>query len=381
MYDDVIHFIRDLYKTNDVIPLHQPLFNGNEKKYVLETIDSTFVSSVGAFVDRFEKDFAQYTGTKFAVCVVNGTSALHIALLLAGVEQEHEVITQSLTFVATVNAISYLKAKPIFLDVNKQSLGLCPEKLEYFLKHNTEVRDGNCYNLKTGKIIKACVPVHIFGFPAYPDKIKKICDEYHIEMVEDAAEALGSFYHDKHIGSDGRLAAFSFNGNKVMTTGGGGMIVTNDQELAQKAKHLTTTAKQKHPWEYIHDHVAYNYRMPNINAALGCAQLESLPYFLERKRWLSQQYKSFFENIDIEYKQEESHTKANYWLNFILLKNKDEREKFLKETNENGILTRPIWKPIHELAMYHNCQKDDLTNTQWLYERGVNIPSTVIVEN
>ncbi len=380
MHNEFINFVRKLYNTENFIPLHEPRFTGNEKKYLNECIDSTFVSSVGKFVDLFEEKIAEYTGVKHAVACVNGTAALHIALILADVRQNDEVITQPLTFIATANAISYTGAKPIFIDVDRDTLGLSPEKLEEFLSESTFINDsGHCINRSTRKHIKTCVPMHTFGHPAKIDKIKEICDKYNITVIEDAAESLGSFYKNKHTGSWGLVSILSFNGNKTITTGGGGMILTNDTKLAKLAKHLTTQAKVPHKWEYVHDYVGYNYRLPNINAALGVAQLEQLTDFIVKKRQLADYYKKFFANSDIKFFIEPENAKSNYWLNFILLKNNEEREKFLQETNENGVMTRPVWRLSNKLEMFKHCQTGNLDNAEYIEQRGVNIPSSVIL--
>jgi len=301
---NIVDFIKKLYTTNDFIPLHQPRFIGNEKKYLIDCIDSTFVSSVGKYVDTFEEEFAKTVGSKYAIATVNGTAALHISLLLAGVKRDDEVITQPLTFIATCNAISYCGAKPIFIDVDLDTMGLSPNSLEEFLKTNCEIKENKCVNKTTRKIIKACVPMHTFGHPCRIVEIKNICDKWNITLVEDAAESLGSYYKNKHTGTFGKLGAFSFNGNKIITSGGGGVIVTDDEALARKAKHITTTAKIPHPYEYVHDEIGYNYRLPNINAALLVAQLEQLDKFLEDKRDLTKQYEDFFYNLDITFIKE-----------------------------------------------------------------------------
>lgn len=373
----IISFVRNQYKTNDFIPLHEPRFRGNEKKYVLETIDSTFVSSVGAFVDQFENQIATISGTKKAVGVVNGTAALQVALQLAGVKNDEEVITQALTFVATSNAISYLHARPIFLDVDLDTLGLSPKAVTVFLEEFGEIREDGCYNKKTGKRIAACLPMHTFGFPVHLNELMKACDQWKIPIVEDAAESLGSTYHDQPTGSFGKLGIFSFNGNKIVTAGGGGAIVTNDLSLGDLAKHLTTTAKRPHKFEYFHDHMGYNYRMPNLNAALICAQLEQLDTFIEEKRSLAIDYATFFNQENIKFRTETPNTKANYWLMCIELNDIEERDFFLKETNENGVMTRPIWQLMYRLPMYQDCQRDRQSNAEFLEERIVNIPSSV----
>jgi aminotransferase in exopolysaccharide biosynthesis len=377
MFKDTIAFIRDLYQTEDFIPLHEPRFIGNEKQYLEDCIDSTFVSSVGAYVDRFEADMAQFTGAKHAVATVNGTAALHVALLLAGVERDDEVITQPLTFIATCNALSYIGAHPVFVDVDKTTLGLSAEKLEHFLKHETIMVNGACVNKTTKNRIKAVVPMHTFGFPADIAAIAQLCERYNIALVEDAAESLGSYYKGQHTGTFGLFGTLSFNGNKTITTGGGGMILTNDSALAKAAKHITTTAKVPHRWNFEHDQVGFNYRMPNLNAALGCAQLESLPQYLDNKRDLAQTYASYFGNRAQTFIDEPKDTRANFWLNALLLKDRNEREAFLEETNAHGVMTRPIWKLMHTLPMFQGAQRANLENALWLEERLVNIPSSV----
>ena len=374
----VINFIKTVYKKK-FIALHEPVFIGNEKKYLNECIDSTFVSSVGKYVDKFEEMLAAYVGAKYAVAVVNGTMALFTALKLVGVKEGDEVITQPLTFVATANAINYCGAKPIFVDVDLDTLGLSPKSLKEFLEKNCKIVDNKCINKTTGKTIKACVPMHTFGHPCKIDEIKEICDKWHIELVEDAAESLGSFYKNKHTGTFGKIGIFSFNGNKIITAGGGGVIVTDDEELAKKAKHLTTTAKIPHPYEYIHDEVGYNFRMPNINAALLVAQMENLDKFLENKRELAKKYEKFFKNIGIEFVEEPVNAKSNYWLNAIKFENKNQRDEFLEYSNKNKVMTRPIWRLMNKLPMYKNCQRDELKNAEYLEERIVNIPSGVVL--
>ena len=377
MFEKTIKFIQEAYNTTEFLPLHEPVFFGNEKKYLNECIDSTFVSSVGKFVDRFEQMVAEYTGAKYAVATVNGTAALHIALKLVGTDKNAEVITQPLTFIATCNAISCCNAKPVFVDVDKDTMGLSPESLKAFLETETIQKNGMCYNKITDKQITAVVPMHTFGHPCRIDEIAAICDAYNIALVEDAAESLGSYYKSQHTGTFGKVAAFSFNGNKTITAGGGGMIITDDEALAKHAKHLTTTAKVPHPYEYIHDEIGYNYRLPNLNAALGCAQMETLDTILQNKRKLAAQYSDFFIKQNIDFVRESQNAKANYWLNAILLKDKDEKDLFLKETNENGVMTRPIWALMNKLDMFKTCQKTDLSNALWLEERVVNIPSGV----
>jgi len=379
MYSDIVDFIRNIYKTDAFLPLHEPKFFGNEKKYVNEAIDSTFVSSVGKYVTKLEEMVAEFVGAEYAIATSNGTSALHVALKLVGVDEDCEVITQPLTFIATANAISYCNAKPVFIDVDRDTLGLSPQKLEQFLEEFATLNEnGKCINKATNKIIKACVPMHTFGHPCKIDEIVKVCDKYNIAVVEDAAESLGSYYKNKHTGTFGKVGVFSFNGNKIITTGGGGMIVTDDEALAKRAKHITTTAKVPHPYEYIHDEIGYNYRLTNLAAALGVAQMENLDVFVEKQRELANLYEEFFKDSDIEFIKEPKDAKSNYWLNAILLKNRDRRDKFLKYTNENAIMTRPIWRLMNKLEMFKECQCGDLNNAQWLEDRVVNISSSII---
>ena len=372
----VIEFIRSIYNKDKFIPLHEPRFLGNEKKYLSECIDSTFVSSVGKFVNEFEEKIAKYTGAKYAVATGNGTSALHISLILAHVDKDSEVITQPLTFVATCNAINYCNAVPIFIDVDRDTMGLSPSALRIFLENNTTIRNNQCINNKTKKVIKACVPMHTYGHSCRIEEIKKICDKYYIFLIEDAAESVGSFYKDKHTGTFGQLGTMSFNGNKIITAGGGGCIITSDEVLAKKAKHLTTTAKVPHKWNFNHDMIGYNYRMPNLNAALLVAQLEKLNDFISNKRNLANKYETFFKSSGYDFFKEPKDTKSNYWLNSIILKDKKERNKFLEETNSNGIMTRPIWTLMNKLPMFKDAQCDNLKNSNWLEDRIINIPSS-----
>ena len=375
----VVDFIRSIYKTDSFIPLHEPRFIGNEKKYLNECIDSTFVSSVGKFVDIFEDGIAKYTGAKYAIATGSGTSALHISLLIEGVENGHEVITQPLTFVATCNAIRYCGAQPIFVDVDIDTMGMSPIALENFLKKNTTVKKQQCVNKLTGKIIKACIPMHTFGNPCRVKEIKAICDKYHVSLIEDAAESLGSIYKDKHMSTYGVMGVMSFNGNKIITSGGGGCIVTDDEILAKKAKHLTTTAKVPHKWAFNHDQVGYNYRMPNINAALLVAQMEQLDFFLEKKHVLFNLYQDFFKSSKYNLVKEIVGAKSNHWLNALVLDDLEKRNSFLEATNKAGIMTRPIWTLMSKLPMFIDCQKGDLKNAEWLEDRVVNIPSSVVI--
>ena len=376
-FSEIIDFIKSLYPGENPVPLHAPRFIGNEKKYVVDCIDSTFVSSVGQYVDRFENMICEITGARQAIAVVNGTCALHIALKLAGVQPGDEVITQPLSFVATANSIAHCGASPIFLDVERETLGLDPTALKSFLQVQTRIRENACYNKTTGNRIAACVPMHTFGHPCRIDEIAEICNHYHIVLVEDSAESLGSLYKGKHTGTFGQFGIYSFNGNKTVTCGGGGVIVTNDEALAKKAKHITTTAKVPHPYEYVHDMTGYNYRLPNLNAALACAQLEQLNTFVENKRELARLYQDFFTSLDIPFVQEPMNARSNYWLNAIVLSDRKTRDEFLSATNQAGVMTRPVWRLLNQLEMYGNCQTDALENAQWLEDRVVNIPSSV----
>jgi aminotransferase in exopolysaccharide biosynthesis len=375
---NIVDFIKTQFPGKDFIPLHAPVFKGNEKTYLLDTIDSTFVSSVGAYVDKFEDMMCQITGAKYAIAIVNGTNALHMGLLLADVTAGDEVISQSLTFIATCNAISYIGAHPVFLDVEKDTLGLSPESLKQFLEKNAELRgDGYTYNKNSDRRIKACVPMHTFGLPCRIDLISEICENWNITLVEDAAESLGSYYKGLHTGVTGQIGIFSFNGNKTVTCGGGGALITNDSEIARRAKHLTTQAKVPHKWAFVHDEIGYNYRMPNLNAALACAQLEQLNGFVENKRELALNYQSYFNEQKISFVAEIAEAKANYWLNAILFDNLDQREAFLEYANENGVMTRPVWELMHRLPMFSKAETGDLSNSEWLADRIVNIPSSV----
>lgn len=380
----IVDFIRELYSIESgVVPLHAPVFCGNEKEYLINCIDTTFVSSVGKYVDKFEEVVAQYTGAKKAIVIVNGTNALHLALLSAGVKAEDEVITQPVTFIATANAIAYCNAHPVFLDVDKDTLGLSPAKLSEWLSKNTQTiynqttKQPETFNKTTNRRIAAVVPMHTFGHPCRIDEIIEVCDKYGIPVVEDAAESLGSFYKGKHTGTFGKLGILSFNGNKIVTTGGGGMILTNDVELGNKIKHLTTQAKVPHQWEFFHDEIGYNYRMPNVNAAIGVAQMENIHKFIESKRTTARSYQQFFKSINVDFFTEPSNSISNYWLNLILFKNRQERDEFLSYSNNNGVITRPVWTLMNKLPMFKNSQTDNLTNSQWVEDCAVNIPSSV----
>ena len=375
---EICEFIHTLFETKDFVPLSVPKFIGNEKKYLEECIDTTFVSSVGKFVDRFEEEMAAYTGAKKAVVCVSGTNALHMAMMLVGVERDDEVLTQALTFIATCNALSYIGAHPVFIDVDKETMGLSPEAMKAWLVKNTEIKNNQCYNKHTGRRVKACVPMHTFGHPVKLDELVALCHEYHIELVEDAAESIGSFYKGKHTGTFGKVGVISFNGNKTITTGGGGMLLFQDEELGKFAKHLTTQAKVPHRWAFVHDHIGYNYRMPNLNAALGCAKLENLERYVQVKRETAEKYKEFFATVsDVEFFTEPENCRSNYWLNVVLLKDKSTQQEFLEYTNDHGVMTRPVWELMNRLEMFKDCENDGLENTEWLSDRVVNIPSSV----
>jgi perosamine synthetase len=362
---------------NGFIPLHRPVFEGNERQYLVDCIDSNFVSSVGAKVTEFEEKVAEFTGSKYAVATVNGTAALHVAIELAGSKPGDEVISQGLTFIATCNAISYAGAKPLFIDVDRDTMGLSPVALKRFLEENAEKRKSGTFNKISGNKISACVPMHTFGFPCRIAEIAEICADWDIALIEDAAESLGSYAGGRHTGTFASMATFSFNGNKVITTGGGGMIITDDSELAKRAKHITTTAKVPHPYEFVHDEIGYNYRMPNLNAALGCAQMERLDEFLIVKAQLADQWATFFDKRDAEFVRAIDGNKANHWLSAIILDSREDRDEFLKISNDNNVMTRPIWTLMSKLPMFKDCQTDGLENSLWLEDRVVNIPSSV----
>ena len=380
-YKIVTDFIHDLYGAQDFVPLSVPVFIGNEKKYLNECIDTTFVSSVGKFVDRFEDDMAKYTGSKRAVVCVSGTNALHMSLMLAGVQRDDEVLTQALTFIATCNALSYIGAHPVFIDVDKDTMGLSPVAVREWLAKNSVQKNGECFNKNSGRRVKACVPMHTFGHPVHLDELVEVLKEYNIELVEDAAESIGSLYKGKHTGTFGKVGALSFNGNKTITTGGGGMMLFNDEELGAFAKHITTQAKIPHRWEFRHDHIGYNYRMPNINAALGCAQLEHIEEYVASKRETAKAYEEFFKDVpDIEFFVETPDTRSNYWLNVVILNDKESQLNFLEYTNDHGVMTRPIWELMNKLPMFEKCEHDGLKNTIWFADRVVNIPSSVRIK-
>ena len=374
--DDLMTLVRDIYGPDHVL-LHRPVFEGHERQYLVDCIDSNFVSSVGARVKEFETHCATFTGSDHAIATVNGTAALHMALILAGVERGDEVISQALTFIATCNALSYCGARAVFVDVDRDSMGLSPDALSRWLEANTELRDGRAYNKTTGARIAACVPMHTFGIPLRIAEVAEVCAAHGIALVEDAAESLGSYVGDRHTGTFGALSTLSFNGNKVITTGGGGMILTNDADLAKRGHHLTTTAKIPHAYEFCHDEIGYNYRLPNLNAALGCAQMEKLPQMLKIKADIAAEYRTFCAARGLTFADGRDGTTPNYWLNAILLDDPTSRDAFLKHTNANGVMTRPIWQLMSHLEMFKDCQNDGLENAHWLAGRVVNIPSSV----
>ena len=377
--DLVIPLIKKIYRNKKIIPLHVPIFSGNEKKYVSHAIDSTFVSTAGKNVELFEKKICKITNSKYAIATSSGTSAIHIALLVAGCEPNTHVITQSMSFVATSNAINYCNAEPIFVDIDHDTLGMSPKSLVDFLKNNCEIKkDGFCWNIKTKKKISACLPMHTYGFPLRIDEISKICKKYNISLIEDCAESLGSFYKKKHTGKFGRIGAISFNGNKIITTGGGGIIITDEKKLAIKARHLSTTSKIPHKWNFDHDNIGYNYRMPNLNASLGLAQLEQLKIFLINKKKIYSKYKKFLTKYNFQLLSPIKNAEPNYWLNILILKNRHERDKFLKISHKDKIYCRPTWKLLHTLKMFRNCQKDNLINSKNLEKKIICLPSSVV---
>ena len=359
------------------VPLHRPIFDGNERRYLVECIDSNFVSSVGARVNEFERQVADFMGMKHGIATVNGTAALHVALRLAGASQGEEVITQAVTFIATCNALSYIGAKPVFVDVDIDTMGMSPEALRSWLHAHAERVAGGVRNRATGRRIAACVPMHTFGHPCRIEAISEICDEWGIPLVEDAAESLGSWSGERHTGRFGRMAALSFNGNKLITTGGGGMIVTDDDALAKHAKHVTTTAKVPHPYEFVHDELGYNYRLPNLNAALGCAQMERISEMLEVKAAIATRYREELSAAGVRFFADRPGTRPNHWLNAIIAEDLAERDAIIQGTNAQGVMTRPIWRLMPSLPMYKDCETDGLANSRWLEERVVNIPSSV----
>lgn len=374
----VVEFVRELYQTNEFIPLHAPKFDGNEQKYVLETIQSTFVSSVGKFVDEFESKIASYTGSAKAVATVNGTAALHASLYMAGVQHGDFVITQALTFVATCNALYHMGAEPIFVDISPVSLGLCPKAVDEFLTHNAILTETGSIHKQTKRPIRAVVPMHTFGHPVELDELIVVCQKWNLVLIEDAAESLGSFYKGKHTGTLGEFSAVSFNGNKIITTGGGGMVLCKSLELGAHTKHVTTTAKVPHPYEFYHDEAGFNYRMPNLNAALGCAQMETLERYLVQKRELASRYQEFFAASEFKFIVEPEYAKSNYWLNAVICPSAQARDVMLKQTNDSGVMTRPIWQLMHRLPMFKNAPRGDLKQSEYIERHLINLPSSPI---
>ncbi len=376
MSKNLVNFIQDLYNSKDNIPLHEPYFDSEEEKALESVIKSTFVSSVGPLVGEFESRISEYTGSKYTTAVMNGTCALQIAIELSDVQPGEEVITQSLTFVASTNAILHCSAIPVFIDVSKETMGMSPLSLKDFLDENCEIRDEGCWNKKSNRRIKACMPMHTFGFPCEIDKIKSICDDYGLRLIEDAAESIGSFFGDKHTGTFGDFGIISFNGNKVITTGAGGVILTENKDIALLAKHLTTTAKLPHKWNFDHDISGYNYRMPNLNASLGIPQMNKLKFLLKEKRKIAKNYIDWGKENGFHFKEEIKGTTCNYWLNTLIAKDKKERDMLLEITNKASIMTRPAWTPMHELPFNKSFQRDELKNTAWLADRVLNVPSS-----
>ncbi|MGH1429898.1 MAG: LegC family aminotransferase [Neptuniibacter sp.] len=375
----IAKFVRSIYNTDAFIPLHEPTFSGNEKKYLIETIDSTFVSSVGKFVDKFEKQIEGYTGAVKAIATVNGTAALHLALHMAGVQRGDLVITQALTFVATCNTLHHMGANPIFCDVSSKGLGLCPKAVEEYLNQHARFDETGCYSIKTGQQIKAVMPMHTFGHPAQLDELLVICKKWNLVLVEDAAESLGSLYKGKHAGTVGDFSGVSFNGNKIITTGGGGMMLCRSEADGVRAKHVSTTSKVPHQYEFFHDEAGFNYRLPNLNAALGCAQMERIPEFLSSKRQLAERYQEFFRGSEFEFVMEPDYAESNYWLNAVLCPNEAQKELLLKKTNEAGVMTRPVWCLMNRLPMYSDALCGDLTVSEKVSSLLINLPSTPVL--
>lgn len=376
--EELINIVRKIYHAETQIALHEPYFDEDEKTLLSEVIESTFVSSVGLMVGKFEDILSQYTGSKNVIATSNGTSALHTGLIIAGVQPDDEVLTQSLSFVATSNSILYTGASPIFIDSDRDSLSMSPEILNEFLSTFTEIReDGYSWNTETNKRVSACIIMHTFGIPGRIEEISSICKARNITLIEDAAESLGSLYMGKHTGIHADIGILSFNGNKIITTGGGGCLLIQNDKLANKARHITTTSKIDKKWFFEHDQVGYNYRMPNLNAALGIAQMKKIDFFITIKRKIAGAYQKNFENLNIDFIKEMPKTKSNYWLNAILVQDMTERDKILLETNKAGIMTRPAWTPMHYLPMNVNYQKSTMENTEWLFERIINLPSSV----
>lgn len=376
-FGELIPFIKGLYPQEQPVPLHAPRFLGNEKAYLSDCIDSTYVSYVGAFVTRFEDLVRGLTGVKHAIAMVNGTAAIQMALVAAGLRSGDEVVTQALTFVATANGIRHAGGEPVFIDVDRDTLGLSPQALESFLMAQVERRPDGCFNRTTGRRVFGVMPMHTFGFAARIEPIARLCQDWGLLLIEDAAESLGTKVGDRHTGDFGLAATLSFNGNKPVTTGGGGMLLTNDDTLAEKVRHISTTAKQKHPWQFFHDELGWNLRMPNVNAAIGCAQMERIEAILSNKRETASRYLAWGEAHGVNFVREMPGTTANYWLNAIVLKDREEREAFLAYSNSMGVQTRPIWVLMNKLPMYENCFRMPLPESEWLEDRVVNIPSSI----
>lgn len=379
MQTQLIKLVRDIYTTNEFIPLHAPVFMGNEQAYLAETINSTFVSSVGKFVDEFEQKIQDFTRTARAIATVNGTATLHTALHLAGIQAGDLVLTQALTFVATCNALYHMGAKPVFIDIEPNAFGLCPQATSLWLSENAVLNaDGQCRYKQSGAAIKAIMPMHTFGHPVQLDELLLICQDWNLTLIEDAAESLGSYYKGQHTGTLGRFGTLSFNGNKVITTGGGGMLLCREQQDGVRAKHVTTTAKAPHAYEFYHDEAGFNYRMPNLNAALGCAQMEQLELILANKRITAEHYAEFFENSEYRFVVEPEYAHSNYWLNAIVCPDLETRNALLETTNAEGVMTRPVWQLMHRLPMFADALRGDLTNSEWAEARLVNLPSSVV---
>lgn len=382
MHTQLVKFVRDLYQTSDFIPLHAPNFNGNEKAYVNETIDTTFVSSVGKFVDQFEDHIQSFTGSTRAIATVNGTAALHTALYMAGVGVGDLVLTQALTFVATCNAIHQLGAEPVFIDIEPEVFGLCPQATQAWLEANAQLdNDGQCRHKTSGACIKALLPMHTFGHPVRLAELQALCEQWNLCLIEDAAESLGSYYQGQHTGTLGRFGALSFNGNKIITTGGGGILLCQSVEDGVSAKHITTTAKQPHPFEFYHDQPGFNYRLPNLNAALGCAQMEQLEARLISKRGVAERYEKFFAGSDFRFVKEPSYGRSNYWLNAIYCPSVQARNELLEKTNAQGVMTRPVWQLMHRLPMYQHCHRGDLYNAEKAEAHLINLPSSALARD
>jgi aminotransferase in exopolysaccharide biosynthesis len=379
MKKNIIHFIQDYYKTKKFVGLHEPRFIGNEKKYLIDAVDSTFVSSIGQYVNKFEKDVCTFTKTNSALSVVNGTAAIQLSFYLSGVKNNDLVISPSLTFVAACNVLIHMGAEPLFVDVNKDTLGLCPIALELYLNENAVIEGNNCIHKLSKRRIRAIIPMHTFGHPVQMDEIIKISNKWNLSLIEDAAEAFGSKYKGKYCGTLSEMGCFSFNGNKTITTGGGGMVLFTNSEIAKRARHLSTTAKMPHAYEFFHDEAGFNLRMPNINAALGVAQLESINIYIKRKRNLAAQYKEFFKDTNYLFVDEPEYSESNFWLNSIICENIKSRNEFLKTTNDAEVMTRPVWELMSNLPAFKDCYKGDLSNSLWLRDRLVNIPSSVKV--